>query len=171
MRLFRSPFQSGFIGLILMVLALMFCQPAAAESLHPFKAGSLSEIKAARAGKPFILLFWSLDCASCMKELDGLAAAVAKYPDLDLVMVSTDEEDSYGNEVEAMLAKHHLQNVQSWIFADSNVQRLRYEIDPTWFGELPRSYFYDAAHNRLPHSGVLGIEYIEAWRAAVKPGS
>ena len=46
--------------------------------------------------------------------------------------------------------------------------KLRYGIDPSWFGELPRSYFYDAAHNRLPHSGALNEDHIEAWLAAVK---
>ncbi len=162
-------FLPAFLGMITL-LASTFSRPACAEPPHSFKAGSLSQIEAARAGRPFILLFWSLDCPSCVKELDDLAAAVAKYPDLELVMVSTDEA-SYAKAVEAMLDKHGLQDVQSWTFADSNAQRLRHEIDPAWFGELPRGYFYDAAHHRLPHSGVLGIENIEAWRAAVRPGS
>ena len=139
----------------------------AETSLHPFVAGSLKDIKDAQAGKPFLLMFWSLDCASCMKEMDALAHAVKKHPGLNLVMISTDE-DSYGEQVQAMLAKHKLAGVESWIFSGTYAQRLRYEVDPAWFGELPRSYFYDAAHNRLPHSGALTEEHIEAWLAAVK---
>lgn len=167
MRFFRSLPNPKHGGRVLAWSALLACNLAVAD-LHPFKAGSLAEIQAQRAGKPFILLFWSLDCTSCMKEMDGLAAVAAKHPELDLVMVSTDE-DSYGKEVEATLDKHGLRKVESWIFADANAQRLRYEIDPAWFGELPRSYFYDAAHQRKPHSGVLGIEQIEAWRTSTHP--
>ena len=167
MLLAHSRFLSTLPGLVLGLSALVSCDLAAAEGLHPFKAGSLSEIKAQRAGKPFILLFWCLDCPCCLKELNDLAALVAKYPDLDLVLVSTDEE-SYAHEVKAMLDKFGLQKAESWIFADSNTQRLRYEIDPTWFGELPHSYFYDASHNRLSHGGILSVEQIEAWQNAVR---
>jgi thiol-disulfide isomerase/thioredoxin len=167
MRYLQALIPSLRPGLALVLFALLCCNQAFAEGLRPFKAGSLQAITAARAGKPFLLLLWSLDCPSCLKEMDGLAASVAKHPELDLVLVSTDE-DSYGKEAEAALHKHGLQSVESWIFADANAQRLRYEIDPAWFGELPRSYFYDASHQRLPQSGVLSVESIEAWLAAVK---
>lgn len=147
-----------------LLIAAALAQPAHADP-QAFKTASLADIQAAHAGKPFILLLWSLECPSCLQELDGLAAALKKYPDIDLVMVSTDE-DSYGKDTDAMLAKHGLQAVPSWIFADANQQALRHAIDPAWFGELPRTYFYDAKHQRQAHSGVLTLEQIEAWRKA-----
>lgn len=159
---------SQLFKLIAVLSGLVLCPIALAGDLHPFKAGSLTEIMAARVGKPFILLFWSMDCASCMREMDDLSSVVSKNSDLDLVMVATDEI-SFAKDVEAMLEKHKLQQVEAWIFADPDAQLLRYKVDPSWFGELPRSYFYDAAHNRLPHSGILTIEHINAWRDAVKP--
>jgi len=165
MRFASAMFPAARFGLGL--AALLLCHTALADGLRPFKPTSLAEITAARSGKPFVLLLWSLDCPSCIKEMAGLAAILAKQPDLNWVLVSTDEE-SYAQEAEAMLRKHGLQGVESWIFADANAQRLRYAIDPAWFGELPRSYFYDASHQRLPHSGVLRSEQIEAWRAALK---
>ena len=149
------------------VLALLAGGLAAQEELHLFTAGSLAEIKQSKEGKPFILMFWSLDCASCMKELDALSDAIRRHPDLNIVMISTDDE-SQREPVEAMLDTHGLRQVESWIFADANTQRLRYEVDPSWFGELPRSYFYDAAHNRIAHSGALSAKHIESWLAAVK---
>ena len=149
-------------------VALLAANLPAQEDSHSFKAGSLAEIKHVREGKPFILMFWSMDCASCMKELDVLAGVIGKHPGLNIVMISTDDVSDKAP-VEAMLNKHGLKRVESWIFADSNTQRLRYEVDPSWFGELPRSYFYDAAHNRLAYSGVLSAEHIDAWLAAIKP--
>jgi len=147
----------------------LFSAPLFAEDqTQPFRAGSLNEILKARQGKPFILMFWSLDCASCMKDLDALAASMKKHPKLDLVMVSTDDAE-FAGEVNDMLAKHQLKQIESWIFSESNAQRLRYEVDPSWYGELPRSYFYDAGHNRLPVSGAITTEHIDAWVAAVKP--
>jgi thiol-disulfide isomerase/thioredoxin len=154
---------------LLCLFLTLFSAPSFAENqTQPFRAGSLNDILKTRQGKPFILMFWSLDCASCMKDLDALAASMKKHPKLDLVMVSTDEAE-FAGEVSDMLAKHKLKQVESWIFSDSNAQRLRYEIDSSWYGELPRSYFYDAGHNRLPVSGAITTEHIDAWVAAVKP--
>lgn len=62
MRLAQSRLISTFLGLVLGLSTLVFCAGVKAEALRPFKLGSLSEITAQRAGKPFILLFWSLDC-------------------------------------------------------------------------------------------------------------
>jgi len=154
---------------LLCLFLTLFSAPLFAESqTKPFMAGSLAEILKVRQGKPFVLMFWSLDCSSCMKDLDALAASMKKHPKLDLVMVSTDQAELAG-EVSAMLAKHKLNRVESWIFGESNAQRLRYDVDPSWYGELPRSYFYDAGHNRLPVSGAITTEHIDAWVAAVKP--
>jgi hypothetical protein len=151
-------------------LALAEKPLAAAESaIHPFKTGSLEQIKAAHTGQPFLLLLWSLECASCIKEMSDIAKAKAQHPEMAVVMVSTDEESSRG-EAQETLAKHGLQKLEQWIFAEPNAQRLRYEIDPQWFGELPRSYFYDASHQRLPVSGAINNELIETWRTGVQTG-
>ena len=45
-------------------------------------------------------------------------------------------------------------------FTDPNIERLRYTIDPDWFGALPRSYFYDERGNRKGVSGLLSKEKI-----------
>src|SRR3989344_2570395 len=49
----------------LLALAL----PAGAQELKPFTPESLAQITASRAGKPFVLAFWSLTCAHCQQEL------------------------------------------------------------------------------------------------------
>ncbi len=148
-------------GLIAGLLWLMYCY---AEPLdpRPFMPGSLSEILSARQGRPFLLILWSVDCPPCRKELDLLAKTHRAYPKLDLVLIATDDIAS-AKEAEAILKEHGLGDVESWMFADSNAQRLRYEIDPRWYGELPRGYFYDAAHNRLGLSGALRPEHLQAW--------
>ncbi|RLA17894.1 MAG: TlpA family protein disulfide reductase, partial [Gammaproteobacteria bacterium] len=61
------------------------------------------------------------------------------------------------------LKKHGLGGIESWAFADPNVARLRYEIDPRWYGTLPRSYFFDSAHQRSATTGTLEKEQVEDW--------
>ena len=32
--------------------------------------------------------------------------------------------------------------LDNWIFSDADEEKLRYDIDARWFGDLPRSYFF-----------------------------
>lgn len=151
------------IGLILACCANL----TAADQLRPFRAGSLSEIMATQKGKPFLLNVWSLTCSACRAEMSMLAKLRQEYPNFNLVLVATDDI-ARSAAVQAFLLERRLAQVESWVFAEPNPQRLRYEIDSGWYGELPRSYFYDAKHERLGVSGALTLEQIQAWLQATR---
>ncbi len=135
--------------------------PAWAAPL-PFTDGSFGTIVRAHQGKPFVLVFWSVDCPPCIKELGTLTMALKRHPDMALVLVSTDDTAARPR-IEEILNKHGLQQVESWIFADSQTRRLRDQVDANWYGELPRSYLFDAQHRRVPLSGEISAEQLEAW--------
>ncbi len=130
-----------------------------------FRSGSLAAIAAAREGKPFMLHLWSIHCATCRREMRVLAKLVREHPKFDLVLVAADDT-SDAAEAQALLAEKGLGEVESWILGEADAQRLRYEIDSGWYGELPRSYFYNAAQDRIALSGVLKKAQLEAWIAA-----
>jgi thiol-disulfide isomerase/thioredoxin len=136
--------------------------PATAQELKPFVAGSIKEIAAARQGKPFILGLWSLTCTHCREELDLLSGLVKKYPDLDLVLVATDTPEE-GEAISATLRQSGLGGVRAWVFADPFAERLRFEIDPKWHGELPRTYLYDPSHKAQAFSGKPDALQMEQW--------
>jgi len=125
-----------------------------AESLiKSFTQGSHTEIVKQYQGKPFVIALWSLDCPSCYKELTMLAEERQKR-NINLVLISVDGAEAK-NEVEAVLKKYALQTVDAWLFEEHSLQTLRYEIDPLWYGEVPRSYIFDKGHQRTAVSGVL----------------
>ena len=149
---------------------LLLASGVRAESTQSFSSGSLEQIVSSREAHPFIIIFWSLDCHSCLSELDFLSKQLNLHPEMDLVMVSTDAFDRQ-DAVEMMLAKHHLDTrIESWIFSKTSVQKLRYEIDPGWYGELPRSYFYDAEHQRKSLSGIVTEAHFMDWRSVKNQG-
>ena len=67
------------------------------------------------------------------------------------------------DEIQQLIEEHQLEAMDNWIFSDSMPERLRYVIDPSWYGELPRAYFYDASHQRRAHSGLLKQEMLQSW--------
>ena len=141
---------------------------SAGQEIKPFVRGSYQKIVAARQGKPFVLNFWSLTCSYCMVELEMFKKLARKYPNLDLVLVSTDTPEEEKS-VSATLAKFSLGKAEAWVFADSYTERLRFEIDKKWQGELPRTYFYSAnvgARRAVPVQAISGkLEYkeVEQW--------
>ncbi len=147
------------LGLLLCLSSA--CSSAAQIAKH-FVRGSYQEIVSAREGKPFIISLWSLDCTYCHDDVVLFGKLSKKYPDLDLVLISTDTPEQM-KEIARTLQKYPLKKAESWVFADSFVERLRYEVDTQWYGELPRTYFYDAQGHVLGLSGKLDYAQIERW--------
>ncbi len=135
---------------------------AAAGELQPFAGDSLPAIQKQFAGRPFILTLWSLTCHHCVKELQTLGRLARTERNLPLVIVSTDTP-AESPEIRAALKRFGLAHLDTWVFADSVPERLRYSIDPAWRGELPRSYLFDAAHRREAHSGLLSEAQLKDW--------
>ncbi|HZW26382.1 MAG TPA: TlpA family protein disulfide reductase [Gallionella sp.] len=148
-------------ALVAMLLSLQSVAMAAQE-LKPFERGSHQQIVSARAGKPFIVAFWSVNCTYCGGELAMFGKLLKKYPALDLVLVSTDAPAD-GKEIAAVLEKHALGRAEAWVFADSHADRLRFEVDPEWYGELPRTYLHGAHEGVRAVSGKLEQPDVERW--------
>lgn len=149
----------AWLGLFFMVLS----SASASASDHgprAFVPGSLGEILQSHHGRPFILALWSLDCAPCLQEL-ALWPQVAT-PAVDIVLISTDLEADPAA-IRKTLQKSGNQDRDSWVFAHEFEERLRYEIDPQWYGELPRTYFYRPDGTRQGRSGLLDEGLLRQW--------
>lgn len=136
-------------------------------TLKPFDAQSPAAIRSAHAGKPFVLVLWSLHCAPCREEMPHWVALKRRHPQLPILLVAADgPEDEAG--VRTLLARTPHAGIETWTFADEYVERVRYAIDREWRGELPRAYFFDAAHRAEARSGKIDPAWAQAWAARVK---
>jgi hypothetical protein len=88
----------------------------------------------------------------------------SKHPGIPVLLVSTDAPADRATVV-AFLSRYDPGPVQTWIFADEFAERVRYAVDRTWRGELPRTYLYDAAHRPEGRSGRFDRNWIESWLA------
>lgn len=135
---------------------------AAPLAPKPFTQGSMKEVATTHTGKPFILAFWSLSCVHCKANLELFGKLLQQRPQLPLVLVSTDTPEE-NTAIMATLEKLRLEKLQTWVFADSFVERLHFEIDRRWRGELPRTYLYDATHQARTITGKLDEADTERW--------
>jgi hypothetical protein len=56
-----------------------------------------------------------------------------------------------------------LANADNWIFDDGFVERLRYEIDARWSGEIPLTYLIGRDGARTTIEGVADLAKIREW--------
>ena len=135
-------------------------EAAVSDNIKPFGTQTFAELKSRFTGQPFLVSLWSVDCPPCRLELQMLGKVMARNPEFPLLLISTDDirmrEDAL-----YVLEDYQLDHIESFMFADGFVERLRFSIDPAWYGELPRSYFYDADGSFEGHSGVLTREQLD----------
>jgi len=101
-----------------------------------------------------LVMLWSVDCPPCYQELAMLERLLSSYPDLPITLISTDDDSERYEEVEDQYKRLHGNKLTTWVFTDGMAPQLRYAIDKTWSGVLPRSYVVKGV-NRVGHSGVL----------------
>lgn len=153
-------------GVFLWLLLSSSFVVTASQTISIFEPGSYSRILQQRQQQPFMLVLWSIDCPPCYQELALLGEKIKKQPMLELVLVSTDTTDDI-EEIKKQLTRYGLNRINAWVFDNQIAQQLRYEIDPGWYGELPRSYLFDNQHNRQSVSGVLTPEMLQRWESTV----
>ena len=144
-------------------LCFLLSQQVCAELLKPFVASSRLDIEKAHQGQAMILAFWSLDCTYCLGELSTLGEFVKQHPKIKLVLVNADGL-STSEEVAKALKQIQLPTVyEAWQFAEPDEERLRYSVDKAWYGELPRTYYYDRSHQIKAVSGSPDLIWLKSW--------
>ena len=136
---------------------------ARAAGLQAFERGSWAKLRAAHDGKPVVIHLWGLTCAPCLVEMPLWGKLAAERPDMRLVMVAADPVPQDPARVSDMIARSGLAKAENWAFADRFNERLRYEIDPAWGGELPRTMMIDRDGKVTMLPGVADLAQVRAW--------
>ena len=113
------------------------------------------------------MIIWSTDCPPCLAELQLVGEIKKENPKLNLAIISTNGIEEKA-ELDKILNRSSLTSVPSWAFSSKNSQQLKHSIDPRWYGEMPRSYFYDNQHKRKGYSGQLTRTRVISWMKAVR---
>ncbi|GDX54662.1 hypothetical protein LBMAG28_11360 [Methylophilaceae bacterium] len=128
----------------------------------PFDMNTRKVIEKRYIDQPLIISFWSIDCPYCIDDLKKLGKALSKDTNVKLITVCVDGKES-AKKAERILSQANLPKHEKYQYAEVDEDRLRYNIDPAWYGELPRTYFYDATHQVTPLSGKISNSFLDKW--------
>jgi len=141
---------------------LFFSHLSFAYDFMPFDMNTRKVIEKRYIDQPLIISFWSIDCPYCIDDLKKLGKALSKNTNVQLITVCVDGKES-AKKAERILSQANLPKHEQYQYAEVDEDRLRYNIDPAWYGELPRTYFYDAAHQVTPLSGKISNSFLDKW--------
>ena len=141
---------------------MFFSHLSFAYDFMPFDMNTRQVIEKRYIDQPLIISFWSIDCPYCIDDLKKLGKALSKNTNVKLITVCVDGKES-AKKAERILSQANLPKHEQYQYAEVDEDRLRYNIDPSWYGELPRTYFYDAAHQVTPLSGKISNSFLDKW--------
>jgi hypothetical protein len=88
-----------------------------------------------------------------------------RHPAIDVVTISADLVPNLAPATRSMLQNAGLSSAENWIFSDDFAERLRFEIDPTWQGDIPRTMLISRDGKITTIEGSAGIADLEKWSA------
>ena len=152
------------------LIASLATVPAAEtpSELKPFVRGSWQQMLRSHAGRPTLVHFWGVTCGPCKVELPLLGKFMKDNAEVDVVMISADLVPNLPGAARAMLEKAGLSSAENWLFNDGFVERLRFEIDPAWQGEIPRTLLIARDGTVTTIEGSAEIPDLEKWSAQQK---
>jgi thiol-disulfide isomerase/thioredoxin len=147
------------------LLSFLLSAPASEgkAELKPFGRGSWQQILHAHAGRPTIVHFWGVTCGPCKVELPLLGQFMKDHGAIDMVTVSADLVPDLPAATRAMLQKSGLGAAENWIFGDGFVERLRFEIDALWQGDIPRTMLISRKGDITTLEGIAEMTEIQKW--------
>jgi len=96
--------------------------------------------------KPFVMMFWSIDCSPCLSEMRKISTLSANEKK-KFVFISTDGHE-LKKEIGNLLHQLDLENENNWVFNSNDIDEIISVIDKRWYGETPRSYYFDKKNHR-----------------------
>jgi thiol-disulfide isomerase/thioredoxin len=157
----RRVMTSAILGLGLAVALRPRLSHAA---LQPFRRGSWQELRSAHSGRRTIVHFWGLTCGPCLVEMPQWGQFHRANPQADLVLVAADAIPQMPDALTERLTKAGLQSVESWWFQDRFTERLFWEVDHGWQGELPFTVLIDPTGETTTQIGAIDdFAKLSAW--------
>lgn len=110
--------------------------------------------------KTYLINFWAMWCAPCVKELPYIEEFAAKHPDIEVILVSLDFPKDIETKLKPFLKKNTItQKVVLLDDADANAWIDK--IDPNWSGAIPFTIMFNKNERLFYERSFENLEDLE----------
>jgi len=149
-------------------VGLLLIATAAHAAVLPADAPALKRAIAAQKGRVVLVNFWATWCGPCVAEFPAIVKTSRKYraQGLTVIAVSADSAKDLHTKVEPFLAKQEAA-FPSYLEKSADPEDFINALDPTWQGDLPRTFIYDRQGRRV--KTLTGEQTAQSLAAALMP--
>lgn len=133
------------------------------SKLNSFERGSWQQLLRAHSGRPTLVHFWGVTCGPCKVELPELGGFMKRNPSIDVVTIDADLVPNSDAAALSMLQSAGLSSAENWMFNDGFAERLRYEVDPAWQGDIPRTVLISRSGDVVTIEGTAEPSALQKW--------
>ncbi|MBU6461331.1 MAG: TlpA family protein disulfide reductase [Bradyrhizobium sp.] len=148
---------------MLLLVSLPAASASESSKLRSFERGSWQQLLHSHAGHPTLVHFWGVTCGPCKVELPQLGAFMKRNPSIDVVTIDADLVPDSNSAAQSMLQRAGLSSAENWMFSDGFAERLRYEVDPSWQGDIPRTILISRNGEIATIEGVAEPSVLQKW--------
>ena len=131
------------------------------QALLPLGHGDWTALRGRLTGQAAVVHLWGVTCAPCIVELPAWGEFVSGHPRLPVLFVHCDPVPR--DKVLATLRRAGLEGARNYAVRGPVDERLQFEFDPDWGGELPRTLLIDPRGGQRGISGSVDFAAILAW--------
>lgn len=139
-----------------LVLLIMFCLLLSCNNtksdivvanntnIPVYNFGQLEPLLYTDSNKTYIVNFWAMWCAPCVKELPYIKAYADKHPEVEVLLVSMDFPKDIETKLKPFLKQKNITN-KVVILDDADANTWINKIDPNWSGAIPYTIIFSNA--------------------------
>jgi hypothetical protein len=144
----------------ILAFAFLLAQSAYAQSpsIKSYQKGDWKALTRQFAGQPLAIHFWGVTCAACIKELPQWGKFLAQNKNAKIIFIQVDETTLQN--IQKSISKANLLQATNYYVDSPFDERLRYEIDPTWYGETPTTILIDPKGKVVRKTGLIDFSYL-----------
>jgi len=112
------------------------------------------------SNKTYLINFWAMWCAPCVKELPYIEQFAAKHPDVEVILVSLDFPKDIETKLKPFLKKKKISS-KVVLLDDPDSNTWIDKIDPNWSGAIPFTIMFNKDERLFYERSFENLEDLE----------
>ncbi|WP_432672965.1 TlpA family protein disulfide reductase [Flavobacterium sp. SM2513] len=130
------------------------------QEIHVYDFEALEPLLYTESDKTYIVNFWAMWCAPCVKEMPYFQEYANNHPEVELLFVSMDFPKEIETKLKPFLKKKGI-TAKVVLLDDPDANRWIDEIDPNWSGALPFTIVFNNKKRSFHERSFESLEELE----------
>lgn len=151
---------------LLLLITLIFCfgfsnaDSKITEEISVYNLEELEPLLHTNSEKTYVINFWAMWCAPCVKELPYFQEYANKHPEVEVIFVSLDFPKDIETKLKPFLKKKGI-TAKVVLLDDPNANSWIDKVDPNWSGSIPFTIVFNKEKRSYHERSFESVQDLE----------